>query len=152
MAYLPIEDYGLIGNMHTAALVGRNGSIDWLCMPNFDSPSVFCKILDDTKGGYFKVAPTADKTTVKQVYWPQTQRADHALHAWRRRRRDHRLHARGHREGRAGYHQLIRRVHAIRGEVPVRVECYPAFNYARDEHKVEHHRLIGGALFQSQSS
>jgi GH15 family glucan-1,4-alpha-glucosidase len=67
MAYLPIEDYGLIGNMHTAALVGRNGSIDWLCMPHFDSPSVFSRILDDKIGGHFKIAPVAEKLTRKQV-------------------------------------------------------------------------------------
>ena len=51
MAYQPIENYGIIGNMHTVALVGLNGSIDWLCYPNFDSPSVFGAILDDQKGG-----------------------------------------------------------------------------------------------------
>ena len=50
-AYQPIENYGLIGNMRTAALVGINGSIDWFCFPHFDSPSVFAAILDDDKGG-----------------------------------------------------------------------------------------------------
>ncbi len=52
MAYQPIEDYGIIGNMHTAALVGLNGSIDWFCCPRFDSPSVFAAMLDDKKGGF----------------------------------------------------------------------------------------------------
>ena len=55
MGYQPIENYGIIGNMHTAALVGVNGSIDWFCCPNFDSPSVFAAILDDKKGGHFKI-------------------------------------------------------------------------------------------------
>ena len=57
MAYLPIEDHGIIGNMRTCALVGINGSVDWFCAPNFDSPSVFGAILDDQKGGYFRIAP-----------------------------------------------------------------------------------------------
>ncbi len=55
--YLPIEDHGLIGDGTTAALVGRDGAITWLCVPRFDSPPLFCGILDVTQGGYFKVAP-----------------------------------------------------------------------------------------------
>ncbi|MEO7862319.1 MAG: trehalase-like domain-containing protein, partial [Nitrospirales bacterium] len=56
--YQPIENYGIIGNMRTAALVGMNGSIDWFCFPHFDSPSVFAAILDDGKGGRFEITPT----------------------------------------------------------------------------------------------
>jgi GH15 family glucan-1,4-alpha-glucosidase len=51
MSYQPIENYGIIGNMRTVALVGMNGSIDWYCYPQFDSPSIFGAILDDKKGG-----------------------------------------------------------------------------------------------------
>ena len=72
MAYQPIENYGIIGDLHTVALVGMNGSIDWLCYPHFDSPSVFAAILDDTKGGHFRIAPTAPDVTNKQFYWPDT--------------------------------------------------------------------------------
>ena len=57
MSYQPIENYGIIGNMRTAALVGMNGSIDWYCYPHFDSPSIFGAILDDKKGGRFQVLP-----------------------------------------------------------------------------------------------
>src|SRR5437660_3205077 len=70
--YQPIENYGIIGNMRTAALVGLDGSIDWLCLPHFDSPSVFAAILDDQKGGRFKIAPTGDDFRHKQFYWPDT--------------------------------------------------------------------------------
>ena len=59
MAYLPIEHYGVIGNMRTAALVGMNGSIDWLCFPHFDSPSLFAPS-SDKKGGRFRIAPAQD--------------------------------------------------------------------------------------------
>ncbi|HEY3967967.1 MAG TPA: trehalase-like domain-containing protein, partial [Planctomycetaceae bacterium] len=58
--YLPIENYGIIGNMRTAALVGMNGSIDWLCWPYFDSPSVFAAVLDARKGGRFRISPVGD--------------------------------------------------------------------------------------------
>src|SRR3954464_10156786 len=71
-AYQPIEDYGVIGNMRTAALVGMNGSIDWYCFPAFDSPSVFAAILDDKKGGSFSIAPATEHTAKKQFYWPDT--------------------------------------------------------------------------------
>ena len=72
MSYQPIENYGVIGNMRTVALVGMNGSIDWFCCPNFDSPSIFAAILDDNIGGRFKIAPVSDGVTTKQMYWPET--------------------------------------------------------------------------------
>jgi GH15 family glucan-1,4-alpha-glucosidase len=147
MAYQPIEDYGMIGNMHTAALVGRNGSIDWLCLPHFDSPSVFAAILDDQKGGCFRISPIAERVTRKQIYWPQTnvlvtrfllqegviEVVDYMPVSVKR--------------GEMGYRQLVRRVEAIRGSVPVRMICSPAFNYARDPHTVELND--NGAIFRS---
>ena len=62
LAYQPIESYGVIGDMRTAALVGTTGSIDWLCFPHFDSPSVFAALLDSDKGGQFQVAPRRSTT------------------------------------------------------------------------------------------
>lgn len=57
MAYQQIEDYGIIGNMRTAALIGVNGSIDWMCYPHFDSPGIFSRLLDENRGGFFQIAP-----------------------------------------------------------------------------------------------
>jgi GH15 family glucan-1,4-alpha-glucosidase len=70
--YQPIENYGIIGDLHTTALVGMDGSIDWLCLPHHDSPSVFAAILDGAKGGRFKISPDMQGATCKQLYWPDT--------------------------------------------------------------------------------
>src|SRR5436305_11716277 len=73
VGYLPIENYAVIGNLETVALVGINGSIDWFCFPHFDSPSVFGAILDERKGGRFRIAPAStDGVVCKQMYWPDT--------------------------------------------------------------------------------
>ena len=71
-AYPPIEEHGIIGNMHTAALVCTDGSLDWLCFPRFDSPAVFCALLDKEQGGSIKLAPLGQDITFKQLYWPET--------------------------------------------------------------------------------
>lgn len=55
--YVPLEDYGLIGDGTTAALVGRDGAISWLCVPRFDSAPLFCNLLDTARGGAFSAAP-----------------------------------------------------------------------------------------------
>jgi GH15 family glucan-1,4-alpha-glucosidase len=64
MAYEPIQNYGLIGNMRTAALVSRGGAIDWMCYPHFDSPSLFGAILDDAKGGRFSPSRASPRSRI----------------------------------------------------------------------------------------
>ena len=70
MPYQPIENYGIIGNMHTVALVGLNGSIDWLCYPNFDSPSVFGAILDDQRAGASRLLPRRRESPINRSTGP----------------------------------------------------------------------------------
>ena len=69
--YKPIEDYGVIGDLHTVALVGVDGSIDWCCLPRFDSASVFAAILGPN-GGSFRIAPVDAGATSRQSYLPDT--------------------------------------------------------------------------------
>src|SRR3970282_352310 len=70
-AYLPIEEHGLIGDGTTAALVGRDGAVSWMCVPRFDSPPLFCGILDAARGGAFTVAPEGLLES-RQFYIPDT--------------------------------------------------------------------------------
>jgi GH15 family glucan-1,4-alpha-glucosidase len=133
VAYQPIENYGLIGNLRTAALVGMDGSIDWLCLPHFDSPSVFAAILDDRKGGRFRVAPPGEGFRHKQHYWPNTNILITRF-----------LHPEGIGEvvdympvaGAGGNpaDQLVRRIRVVSGRLPFCLECRPAFDYARARH------------------
>jgi GH15 family glucan-1,4-alpha-glucosidase len=137
MPYQPIEDYGIIGNLRTAALIAKTGSIDWFCFPHFDSPSVFGAILDEHKGGYFRIAPTSEEIARKQVYVPDTNVLITRF-----------LAADGVGEvidympmstskDVPPYLGVIRRVRVVRGAMQFRMECIPAFNYGRDTHSTE---------------
>ena len=72
MGYRPIENYGIIGDLYTVALVGLDGSIDFMCFPRFDSPSIFAALLDDEAGGSFRITPILDEANNKQLYLPDT--------------------------------------------------------------------------------
>ena len=131
--YQPIDDYGIIGNMRSGALVGMNGSIDWFCFPHFDSPSIFAKILDYKKGGYFCVCPTIEFKT-KQFYWPDTN-----VLITRYLTEDGIVEVSdfmpvGSQIKDENDYSIIRRVRGINGKVRMLLECFPAFNYARDNH------------------
>lgn len=145
MAYLPIERYGIIGDMHTIALVGINGSIDWWCYPHFDSPSVFGAILDDAKGGRFQIAPSCEGVQHRQLYFPDTNVLITRF-----------LTPDGVGEledfmpvgaSAAGSRRLIRRVKVMRGAMPFRMLCQPAFDYARASHDTE--VRADGAIFHT---
>ena len=134
MAYQPIENYAVIGDLNTIALVGLNGSIDFMCFPDFDSPAVFSALLDEEKGGCFHIEPVFGEMKTKQLYLPDTNilltrflstegvgeitdfMPVEELYAGK---------------------ELIRRVTTVRGEVRYRMKCKPRFDYARSEHTVE---------------
>jgi len=150
MTYQPIENYSMIGDMHTVALIGINGSIDWLCIPHFDSPSVFSAILDDQKGGRFRIAPTDNNVTYKQFYWPDTNvliTRFLAPHGAAELTDFMPIEMTGP-DGRHS-HQLIRRLTAVRGTIEFVMECRPAFDYARAGHETKIEE--GGATFESSS-
>jgi GH15 family glucan-1,4-alpha-glucosidase len=150
MAYLPIDQYGVIGDLHTAALVGRNGSIDWLCLPRFDSPSLFGAILDDRKGGRFKISATGRAAT-RQLYVPDTNvlvtrfvTPDGVAELY-----DCMPIEVDESGARALSHDLVRVVHGVRGTVELEVVCQPAFDYARVGHTVE--TVAHGFVFASDA-
>ena len=138
MAYQPIENYGLIGNMHTVALVGINGSIDWLCFPDFDSPSIFAKILDDETGGFFRIAPADPKdVTYKQFYWPETNVLVTRFLSPEgvAELTDYMPVTDGERDG--SQRRIVRRLTMVRGTMRFTIECRPAFDYARADAEIE---------------
>src|SRR5262249_33721690 len=137
MHYQPIEHHGVIGNLRTAALVGMDGSIDWLCLPRFDSPSVFAAILDDGKGGRFRIAPpSCAGLRCKQFYWPETNiLITRFLHPDGIAEVEDYMPVGGASGGPAD--QVVRRVRVVRGRMPLRLECRPAFDYARARHRTE---------------
>jgi GH15 family glucan-1,4-alpha-glucosidase len=134
MAYQPIENYGIVGDLHTIALIGMNGSVDFMCMPQFDSPTIFAALLDDQKGGRFKIAPMLEGAHCKQIYLSDSNVLLSRF-----------LSDQGVAEisdfmpiaKKEPIHCLVRRAKTVRGEVKYRMTCQPAFDYARTSHRTE---------------
>jgi GH15 family glucan-1,4-alpha-glucosidase len=148
MAYDSIESYGVIGNMRTLALVSRTGSIDWMCFPQFDSPSIFGALLDDAKGGRFSIRPCGGPGNCKQLYWPDTNvLVTRFLSADGVGEIDDFMPC-GVGAGPAD-NQIVRRVRVVRGVVAFELVCEPAFDYARAAPKVTIVR--NGACFEGRS-
>lgn len=129
-----ISDYAVIGDCRSAALISRRGSVDWLCWPRFDSPSIFGALLDAGRGGHFSVSPTGGFTAVRRYVgptnvWETTFRTDTGTLrlldlmpvATERHKQRQLWPAR----------QLLRIVACVSGEVEVRVECRPRPDYGR---------------------
>jgi GH15 family glucan-1,4-alpha-glucosidase len=134
MEFQPIEEYGVIGNMRSIALVGTHGSIDFFCFPRFDSPTVFAALLDPDKGGFFCIQPELDGENSKQLYLPETNVLMTRF-----------LSETGIAEITDFMpilkddvpNQLIRSVSVIQGKINFKLECKPGFDYARRKHTVE---------------
>jgi len=126
--YAPIGDYGIIGDLDTIALVGVDGSIDFLCLPHFDSPSVFAALVDAERGGRFQIAPMLASAARKQLYLPDTNVLLTRF-----------LDSSGVAElsdfmpvdDSGQPHTLVRRAKSVRGEVRFQMRCDPRFDYAR---------------------
>jgi GH15 family glucan-1,4-alpha-glucosidase len=145
--YPLIADHGLIGDLQTSALVSTDGSVDWFCAPRFDSPSIFGALLDQRRGGHFRVRPTVEVFTSKQLYFPDTAA----------------LVTRFMTEAGVGEvvdfmpvtgtiaaatHRLVRMVRCVRGQMTFAVDLAPRFDYGREPHKTHVHEE--GLVFEGE--
>jgi GH15 family glucan-1,4-alpha-glucosidase len=145
--YKPIENYGVIGDMQTVALVGKDGAIEWCCLPAFDSPSVFAAILDARKGGCFKVGPSC-QAVQKQLYLPETcVLMSRFLTADGVAELIDFMPIEGGDPTTPQSHQIVRQVRGVTGAVGFELECTPAFDYARARHDLQIKRR--GAIFSA---
>jgi GH15 family glucan-1,4-alpha-glucosidase len=134
MKYQPIENYGIIGDLNTIALVALNGSIDFMCFPDFDSPSIFAALLDAEKGGSFQIIPVFAEMKTKQLYLPDT---NVLLTRFLSKEGVGEITDFMPVEELFSGKELIRRVTTVRGEVKYKLICGPRFNYGRSDHSLE---------------
>lgn len=135
-AYRPISDYAVIGNTHSAALIGRDGSIDWCCLPHFDSPAIFCRLLDARQGGYFKVGPAgAHRMSRRYAAHGAALETEFSTAGGAIRVTDF-MHSERLASTRLGIdkahcHRVLRCVDGVDGEVELEVAFRPSFEFAQ---------------------
>ena len=134
MTFQPIENYGVIGNMRSIALVGMDGSIDFLCYPNFDSPTVFAALLDDERGGCFQIQPQFNELRVRQLYLPETNILLTRFLAEDGLAELTDYMPLGGKEEQPN--EIIRTVAVVKGNVSFKMLCQPRFNYGMCGHTV----------------
>ena len=139
-AYHPIENYGVIGNLQTVALIGMDGSIDFLCFPYFDSPSIFASLLDSERGGRFILSPTFQHRRPKQMYLSNSNilltrflSPDGVVEVCDFMP----ISLESGRDRVEPVHQLIRRANCVRGEVQFQMACDPRLDYGRAKQQVK---------------
>lgn len=141
--YLRIEDYGLIGNLKTVALVSVDCSIDFMCYPSFDSPTIFAKLLDSKRGGHFRIMPQMENYNSKQLYLPAT-----AILLTRFFSEDGIAEVTDYmplsEDNMGKSTAIVREVKTVRGKITFRVYCDPSFDYAESGHTCE---LRDGAIY-----
>jgi GH15 family glucan-1,4-alpha-glucosidase len=148
--YPPIAEHGVIGNLHTVALISSSGTIDWYCSPRFDSPSMFASLLDAERGGHFALRPADGEWQHRQLYFPDTNvlitrfLTPHGVGEVQD------FMPIGERMGATHRDRLIRRVLSVRGQMRFELECAPRFDFGRERHRAERH--AGGVLFESLSA
>ena len=138
--YHPIENYGVIGNLQTVALIGMDGSIDFLCFPYFDSPSIFASLLDSERGGRFILSPTFQHRRPKQMYLSNSNilltrflSPDGVVEVCDFMP----ISLESGRDRVEPVHQLIRRAKCVRGEVKFQMACDPRLDYGRAKQQVK---------------
>ncbi|MGV9775596.1 glycoside hydrolase family 15 protein [Streptosporangium sp. NPDC003464] len=146
--YPPIADHGLIGDLHSVALVDTGGTIGWYCCPRFDSPSVFASILDADRGGSFELAADVPAST-RQFYFPDTNVLITRFSAPDGVGEVQDFMPVSGIPEKTGRHRLIRRVRCVRGTLPFRARVAPRFDYGRQSHGLS--LRDGRAVFESPS-
>lgn len=135
----PIENYGVIGNMRSIALVSVEGAIDFLCYPDFDSPTIFAALLDPERGGSFALNPDLADMRVKQLYLPNTNILLSRFLSESGVAEVTDFMPVGENKQQYQNH-IIRMVRVIKGQVRFEMHCAPRFNYARSSHRVQQDR------------
>jgi GH15 family glucan-1,4-alpha-glucosidase len=148
--YPLIADHGLIGDLQTSALVATDGSIDWFCAPRFDSPSIFGALLDHEKGGHFRIRPTVEMFTSKQLYFPDTAVlvTRFMTEAGVGELIDFMPVAGG--AVASSRHRLVRLLRCVRGQMTFAVDIAPRFDYGREPH--ETHLTNDGMVFEGKQT